>query len=58
MARIAREEGVVTMWRGSTPTIMRAMAMNIGMLGPYDAGKDFLERRFGNFDGLRLVASC
>lgn len=58
MTRIAKEEGFFTMWRGSTPTVMRAMAMNIGMLGPYDAGKDFLERRFGAFDGLRFVASC
>ena len=47
------EKSVLTMWRRSTPTIMRAMKMNIGMLGPYDAGKYFLVKRFGEFAGLK-----
>lgn len=32
LRRIISEEGPLTLWRGSTPTIYRAMAMNFGML--------------------------
>lgn len=30
--RIAKEEGVKTLWRGSIPMVCRAVAMNVGML--------------------------
>ena len=35
-ARIAKEEGLLTLWRGTVPTMFRAMAMNIGMMTSYD----------------------
>ncbi len=37
--RIVREEGVSTLWRGSTPTVVRAMVMNFSLLVPFEAVK-------------------
>jgi solute carrier family 25 oxoglutarate transporter 11 len=42
--RIIREEGVLALWRGCTPTIVRAVLMNVGMLAPFDECKEFLNR--------------
>lgn len=36
LVRIVKEEGLTTLWRGSYPTVVRAMAMNMGMLTTYD----------------------
>ena len=30
MRRIVKEEGLLSLWRGSGPTVLRAMAMNLG----------------------------
>jgi solute carrier family 25 oxoglutarate transporter 11 len=40
--RIAKEEGIKTLWRGSIPMICRAVAMNTGMLASYDQAKEML----------------
>ena len=40
--RIAKEEGVKTLWRGSIPMVCRAVAMNVGMLASYDQAKEML----------------
>lgn len=32
LCRIVKEEGVAGLFRGATPTIVRAMALNMGML--------------------------
>lgn len=45
--RIAREEGVTTLWKGVGPTMVRAMALNFGMLGPYDQAKEVMGKFFG-----------
>lgn len=36
LIRISREEGVARLWRGAAPTVLRAMAMNFGMMASYD----------------------
>lgn len=34
--RISTEEGVLALWKGAGPTVVRAMALNMGMLASYD----------------------
>lgn len=41
---MVKEEGLATLWRGSTPTIVRAMAMNVGMLTSYEEIKERIIR--------------
>ncbi len=40
--RIVREEGVTTLWRGSVPTMARAMAVNSSQLVTYNTCKEFI----------------
>jgi solute carrier family 25 oxoglutarate transporter 11 len=40
--RIVREEGILTLWRGSFPTVARAMAMNFSLLVPFEETKKLL----------------
>lgn len=45
--RITREEGVMSCWKGCTPTVVRAMALNLGMLVSYDESKERLGKYLG-----------
>ena len=55
-SRIVREEGFLSLWRGCSPTVVRAMALNLGMLAPFDYCK---EKFSGYFDptGAKFAAS-
>ena len=44
--RIAREEGLTKLWRGATPTILRASVLNAFQLGCYSQAKEELMCRF------------
>ena len=48
------------MWSGSTPTVLRAMAMNVGMLTTFDEVKQKLNKMKGTKDEVstRIIASC
>jgi len=39
IARIYKEEGVTTLWRGATPTMARAMVVNAAQLATYSQAK-------------------
>lgn len=40
--KITKDEGVLTLWRGATPTIGRAMVVNAAQLASYSQAKEFL----------------
>ena len=42
MSRIVKEEGILGLWRGCTPTVIRAMALNFGMLTFFGLSKEKL----------------
>lgn len=56
--RIVREEGVVRLWRGSMPTVMRAMAMNVGMMTSYDQSREIIAKYNGDSISTQLLASA
>ncbi|CAG8978711.1 hypothetical protein HYALB_00004695 [Hymenoscyphus albidus] len=41
---IAKSEGVVALWAGAAPTVVRAMALNFGQLAFFSEAKERLER--------------
>ncbi|KAK9818685.1 hypothetical protein WJX74_006010 [Apatococcus lobatus] len=43
LVRIVREEGVAGLFKGAGPTVVRAMALNMGMLASNDQAKEMLE---------------
>jgi len=45
--RVAREEGVATLWRGVGPTVVRGMVVSATQLGTYDQAKEVLEEAAG-----------
>jgi len=42
LLRITREEGFLTMWRGCSPTVIRAVVLNAAQLAVYDQAKEGL----------------
>lgn len=56
--RIVREEGLFELWKGVGPTMVRAMALNLGMLGPYDQSKEILSKLMGDGMSTNLAASA
>lgn len=42
LARVTREEGLLTLWRGTLPTVGRAMVLNVAQLATYDQAKEFI----------------
>uniref|UniRef100_A0A0K8TSR4 Mitochondrial 2-oxoglutarate/malate carrier protein n=1 Tax=Tabanus bromius TaxID=304241 RepID=A0A0K8TSR4_TABBR len=59
LARMTREEGILTLWRGCIPTIGRAMVVNMAQLASYSQAKSSLVTTFKMQEGfnLHLVAS-
>ncbi|GFE53141.1 oxoglutarate malate translocator [Babesia ovis] len=57
VCRISKEEGVSSLWKGATPTIVRAMALNVAMLATYDQSKEMLSPYIKNKSTLSVVSS-
>lgn len=58
--KIVKTEGVGTLWRGSLPTVQRAMVVTAATLASYDQVKEFLiaNKVMEEGVGTHLVASC
>ena len=57
VARITKEEGIMTLWRGSIPMVFRAIAMNTGMMASYDQCKELLAPYTGTGYVTSFIAS-
>ncbi|KAH8410703.1 hypothetical protein KR222_011230, partial [Zaprionus bogoriensis] len=55
--RIVREEGVLTLWSGSMPTVGRAMVVNMVQLASYTQFKTLFKRYIEEGIGLHICAS-
>ncbi len=51
-SRIVKDEGVAALWRGATPTVIRAIVLNLAMLSSYDEAKEFIIRKFDKKETL------
>jgi len=54
LSRIIREEGVLTLWRGATPTIARAIVVNAAQLGTYSQAKESAKKMMNMSEGIPL----
>ena len=50
-----KEEGVTSCWKGATPTIVRAVAMNVAMLVTYDECREKLAAWLGAGANPRMI---
>ena len=57
-SRIIKEEGVLALWKGTIPSIMKCMAVNFGMLTPFYECKEHLEKYLGNTMTNNLVSAA
>lgn len=48
LIRMTREEGLSGLFRGNSPVVLRAMALNVGMLTVYDESRERLKPVFGS----------
>jgi len=57
--RMLKEEGLVKgVFAGASPTIIRALALNVGMLVTYDPAKDYLNPILGKGTAANLAAGA
>ncbi|CAL5425720.1 unnamed protein product [Camellia sinensis] len=55
--RIVADEGVLALWKGAGPTVVRAMALNMGMLASYDQSVEFFKDSLGFGEAATVVGA-
>ncbi|KAI4317452.1 hypothetical protein L6164_025319 [Bauhinia variegata] len=55
--RILADEGVLALWKGAGPTVVRAMALNMGMLASYDQSVEFFKDNVGLGETSTVIAA-
>ncbi|XP_077210887.1 mitochondrial dicarboxylate/tricarboxylate transporter DTC-like [Tasmannia lanceolata] len=55
--RIVSDEGVLALWKGAGPTVVRAMALNMGMLASYDQSVEFFKDNLGFGEASTVVGA-
>ncbi|KAF8396004.1 hypothetical protein HHK36_017615 [Tetracentron sinense] len=55
--RIVADEGVLALWKGAGPTVVRAMALNMGMLASYDQSVEFCKDSLGFGEASTVVGA-
>ncbi|GMH08235.1 hypothetical protein Nepgr_010075 [Nepenthes gracilis] len=55
--RIVSDEGVLALWKGAGPTVVRAMALNMGMLASYDQSVEFFRGSLGMGEAATVVGA-
>ena len=45
--RIPKEEGILSLWKGGVPTVVRAMSLNLGMFTTYEESKKAFSKVMG-----------
>jgi len=60
LSRIVKEEGYGALWKGSFPTLVRGVVINLGILAPYDEIKERLNAWTNTVDTIstQLLASA
>lgn len=58
-SRIVKEEGTIALWKGSLPTLVRGIVVNLGMLAPYDEIRERMNKWTGTVDTMstKIAAS-
>uniref|UniRef100_A0A7N0ZV67 Uncharacterized protein n=1 Tax=Kalanchoe fedtschenkoi TaxID=63787 RepID=A0A7N0ZV67_KALFE len=57
LSRIVADEGFLALWKGAGPTVVRAMALNMGMLASYDQSVEFFRDNLGLGEGLTVLGA-
>jgi len=57
LGRIVSDEGVLALWKGAGPTVVRAMALNMGMLASYDQGVEFFKDTLGCSEATTVLGA-
>jgi solute carrier family 25 oxoglutarate transporter 11 len=58
LSRVVKEEGVRSLWNGATPTIARAMSLNMSQLVTYEEAKERITKIMGKGHDKAIMFSA